>query len=69
MGSNTLFTAAGMTIYPAQHCCINPVCERAMRQFPLKKEQQRCAVVFTVADGACLVLSQLACNFFSTFLF
>ncbi|KIM72826.1 hypothetical protein PILCRDRAFT_81590, partial [Piloderma croceum F 1598] len=45
------------TIYPVQCCCINPVCEHAMRQLLLKKEQQRCAVVFTVADGACLAWS------------
>ena len=46
------FPPAERTIYPDQHCCINPVCTCATKGLPLKKEQQQHAVIFMAADGA-----------------
>jgi hypothetical protein len=45
------------TIYPDQHYCINPLCANAINSLPLKKEQQRRVVIYTVADGACAAWS------------
>jgi len=52
VASYTSIPPAERTIYPDQCCCINPVCARATKGLPLKKEQQRPAVIFTAADGA-----------------
>ena len=41
------------TIYPDPCICINPLCAHATKRMPMKKEEQRRVVIFTIADGAC----------------
>lgn len=45
------------TLYPPQHTCINPSCERCQSGHLLKKEEQRQAVLYTLDKGAIPVRS------------
>jgi hypothetical protein len=45
------------TLYPPQHTCTNPSCERSQSGHLLKKEEQRQAVLYTFDKGAIPVRS------------
>jgi CxC5 like cysteine cluster associated with KDZ transposases len=45
------------TLYPPQHTCTNPSCERSKSGHLLKKEEQRQAVLYTLDKGAIPVRS------------
>ena len=45
------------TLYPPQHTCTNPSCERSQSGHLLKKEEQRQAVLYTLDKGAIPVRS------------
>ena len=45
------------TLYPPQHTCINPICERSQSGHLLKKEEQCQAILYTLDKGAIPVRS------------